>query len=57
MATRYTVTVLREEYIPDSDHVTGSVKYEVEDIDLSEALTRVEAQTLQWGWLAFNPEE
>jgi hypothetical protein len=50
MAIRYTVTVLRQHYAPDGRKVTSSAKYEVEDVDLAEALHRVAQQTAEWGW-------
>ncbi len=53
MAIRYTVTVLRQHYAPDGK-VTSSAKYEVEDIDLAEALHRVAQQTAEWGWMPLS---
>jgi len=53
MATRYTVTVLREEYVPASDHITGRVTYEVADCSLlGVAVDCVVQQCTKWGWLA-----
>ncbi len=51
MATRYTVTVVREEYIEASDHVTARVRYEIADYGLlQEAMDAVAEQATEWGW-------
>jgi hypothetical protein len=51
MAIRYTVTVLRQHYAPDGGRVTSTAKYEVEHIDLAEALKHVAEQSAEWGWM------
>lgn len=52
MATRYTVTISREDYVSDSEAVIGRITYEVgERESLSEALADAEHQCAQWGWL------
>lgn len=52
MATRYTVTIVREEYIEASDHVTARARYEIADYGLlQEALDAITERAAEWGWL------
>jgi hypothetical protein len=52
MATRYTVTIVREKYIEASDHVIARVRYEVADYGLlQEALDAIVERATEWGWL------
>lgn len=52
MATRYTITIVREEYLPDN-HVEARITYEGANSSLlREAIDCAVRQAEEWGWFA-----